>query len=440
MGPMGLIGPMGPMRLMGPMGPMGPMRLMRLMGLIALIGLMGLLGSCSKEQVEEPTPVDPGKAITFGAVLQPTTQVEAGTRSETPLEDLNITDFMLWAFKNKDIEDGTDPINYTTPQCVIPSYTVSWTENTEHTTTTNSDGWEYVDGADQTIKYWDWDATAYKFFGYAPATASATVEFYKPNGASGAYEAYEANEANWANVDWGNYTKCRVSIDADASTAASQTATPYISRLWFSNGNTTENYQPFGKAVQLQFVKPFAQVRFMYKFVNEGNAGLTRDVIDNSVFAPTDPQAGGIAISGKVRLEVPLTGTATKETWSTAPTSYMTDKRGDNIYFTQDWYELTDAELATAQANNEDAKIANQRYWYTVLPANDQGSYTLTAVVNGDDRTADVPAAYMNWLPGYSYTYIFKVSAGGDISFNEVQVAIKKWTITSTEEKEVYNW
>ena len=101
------------------------------------------------------------------------------------------------------------------------------------------------------------------------------------------------------------------------------------------------------------------------------------------------------------------------------------------MYFTKDWYECSDASSDL---------YAGREHWYTVLPAKGQGSYTLTANINGSDQTAVVPAEFMQWSPGYSYTYIFKVMTGGGIKFDEVQVAVKQWELTAPTERKVYNW
>ena len=46
---------------------------------------------------------------------------------------------------------------------------------------------------------------------------------------------------------------------------------------------------------------------------------------------------------------------------------------------------------------------------YTVFPAPEgQSDYKMTVSVDGEPKTAIVPAQFMTWLPGYQYTYIFK--------------------------------
>jgi hypothetical protein len=90
---------------------------------------------------------------------------------------------------------------------------------------------------------------------------------------------------------------------------------------------------------------------------------------------------------------------------------------------------------------DNDAKVYStcENGWYWVLPIISQGSYTLTVKVNNNDRAVTVPAEYMTWLPGYSYTYIFKVTEEGGVEIGWVEYAMTPWT-EMTATKTVYNW
>ena len=61
-------------------------------------------------------------------------------------------------------------------------------------------------------------------------------------------------------------------------------------------------------------------------------------------------------------------------------------------------------------------------------------------VVTGDPKVGIVPAQYMSWLPGYEYTYVFKISERGGITIDVIQVAVNEWNNTRTVDHEVYNW
>ena len=117
-----------------------------------------LFTSCSQEQVSPDPEEQKPTAIAFNGSLNE----EEVTRATTPLEDYT-TSFRVWAYKNMSETAGV----YGNTQMVFPGFTVRWINNSAATSTTNSDGWEYILVAypDQTPKYWDWYAKAYRFFG-----------------------------------------------------------------------------------------------------------------------------------------------------------------------------------------------------------------------------------------------------------------------------------
>ena len=357
---------------------------------MAMAMLMGMAWSCcsSDDSDEQDVPVT-GTPIAFSAKEGEETAVNNGgagarmmTRA-TSLHDMNVNAFKVWGFKNTDD-------NYTEYQTVFPGYTVNYSTGL---TASNSSGWEYVEqqtGSDpeQTIKYWDWSAKAYRFFAVT--------------GAAGNYEAYGANGAN------GIY----FTFTADASTAA----TPYYSRLWFSTGNTTDYpTRQFGKPVQLEFMQPFARVRFMFTYAYEAEGVKLKD----PSFKPTDDS--GIDLKGTFTVTYPLTGSAEQESYEVTPASPR----------------------VTLTAFTEEYIPEGTEKWYAVLPIATnvtQGSYTLTVTINGHDKSCVVPEAYMQWRPGYSYTYIFKVNEDGGVEIDLVQAAFKPWVEQSSDDYEVYNW
>lgn len=392
--PMGLIGPMrpiGPMRLIRPMRPIGPMSLIGLIGLIALIALTG----CSKDSAEVDVPQTQERAITFSGALQDDEEV---TRAATPLSDLTHT-FSVWGYKNDGYDSSTD--TYTSYQTVMPGYVVNWAANSANTTTSNTNNWEYVgltNYPQQTIKYWDFDANAYRFFAVAPGTGTNATTAYTTVLGTGAYEPNEANEAN------GAYT---FSATVDASTQAGVDAAPYFSQLWFSTGNpTTYADKQFGRPVQLTFLKPLARVRFLFTFME----GLTfgRESVSNISFRPLD-NTQTIATAGTVTVYYPLKGTDITESWSATASSGSTAFTLDNT-------------------------------WYAVIPSITQGAYKMSITVFGEDKTATVPAEYMQWKPGNEYTYSFKITDGGSLILDVIQVGINQWVQKGSTDRYVYNW
>ncbi len=432
------------MRLMGPM---------RLMGLIGLMGLMGCSGgedATGQTPTTPPTPTTPTiteTAITFSGQQSEEQAVSRGANraneangpyrraAGTPLSDAGVSQFHVWGYKNMDYNDGTGVYGGT--QTVFPGYTVNWISGSAATTTTNSNGWEYVaqqtTSDEQTIKYWDMGAKAYRYFavtgwsGVAPPTPPATYEANKTYGANG---TYGAAGTYWAN---GAYKAYEFSMLADASNAGAMEATPYFSKLWFSTGNLgAYPDKQFGKPVTLEFLKPFARVRFLYKYSTPREGFKLKD----QQFRPTSDvgaeEANKVKIAryGTVTVHYPTEGPEIKEWYTVEPNSDSDPAVNKALEaFTEDFDPDNDAKVYNTCDNG----------WYWVLPIISQGDYTLTVKVNNSDRSVTVPAQYMQWLPGYSYTYIFKVTEEGGVEIGWVEYAMTPWT-EMTATKTVYNW
>ena len=400
---MGLMGLMGPMRLMGLIRPIGPMRAMLLMALLFA------LSSCSKgsdeELTEQPATEQPEEMPILFAGNMPE---EAAVTRSTSLHDAGPKAFNVWGYKN---------MSSSPTQTVFPSYVVNWTSNSAGTTTSNSSGWEYVaQKPNQTIKFWDWSAKAYRFFavtGWTGLTPPETIGGYGANMAYGAYETYKTDGAD---ETYGDY---KVSMLADAS---STTSTPYFSHLWFSTGDpVTYADKLFGKPVTLEFLQPFTRVRFIFKYVFP-REGIK---LEKQSFKPTD--GSSIVRKGIVTVSYPLEGPKTEEWFEmnkdTRPAApHLTE-------FTEDYDPEDDTKVYTGTAKG----------WYTVLPNLSQGSYTLTVTINKVEKTAVVPANYMKWLPGYSYTYVFKITDEGGVVIGWVESAVTPWTEMEAD-RTVYNW
>ena len=383
--------------------------LMRLAGVLLRSAMMlavvtSLLAfvSCGNGSGDDPdtpgtTPDQPktDKPIVFSALQQGEQEVTRATTT-TPLEDKNVNVFEVWGFKNTSYDSNSN--SYGSVQTVIgaPSsmgYHVVWTNNSAYTTTSNTDGWEYVNKqnegeVEQTIKYWDWSANAYRFFGVTDVTKTTVT------GGSADY---------------------RISFKADA---AHEDASPYYSRLWFSTGNPTDYpTRQFGQPVKLEFLKPFAYVRFVFV---PSDPGVTLEEL--KITAPSfGPITSGqkIAVNGTFTVIYPLTGLSISESWNTIPGTDDDDK-------------IPPFSVAYTDANQK---------WYTVLPAVGQGAFKLQMTVNGDpDKGCTIAAEYMDWLPGYSYTYVFKVSEEGGVNLGEVLTAYTNWKTASDGEYTIYNW
>lgn len=366
--------------------------LMRSASLLLLSALTVLaVVSCSGGGDEPGTPgTTPGNPdnnapILFSASHEANTDV---TRSESPLE-LKVKSFIVYGYKNS----GAD---YSGVQKVFPGYIVKWYNHTENTTTTNTDGWEYVnqqpdDGVtpEQTIKYWDMSATAYRFFGVAKG--------------EGEYQTEETS-------DGGQF---KLSFNLDATSEAGVNAAPYFSKLWFS----TNNYEvypdrEFGKPVRLLFLKPFARVRFMFTQSNPKAVLL----LENKSFGPKITNT--IIDKCKLTVTYPLKGAQPNDIESYEITG-------------PDPEEVTDPPTVTepqgVTAFTEDYSETVQRWYNVYAPQNNLGVFTLRVTVNGAIKEVDVPAEYMKWEPGYQYTYVFKITDMGGVEIDLVESAFSTW-------------
>lgn len=358
-----------------------------------------LLTGCSHDAGDELggggiiTPPQPETAIVFtGDMLEEKTVTRADALEEY------YTSFNVWGYKNNTYASNS----YTDYETVMYGYTVNYTSGSDNSSTSNSNGWEYVDqqtegATKQSIKYWDPDAKAYRFFG-CTGTIGTDVTVTE------------------------DMTSDPKSVTLACEVNAAREQTLLYSKLWFSTGSQDYPDKQFGKAVKLEFQKPVVKVRFLYKLSDETGMFLLED----QNFAPTT-EGKTIATAGIFNVTYPLTGTATAETWSVGTTTASIEG------FTEDYYEI---------GENEDVAesiLAGQKKWYTVLPATNQGPYELSVKINEEPRSAIVPAEYMEWKPGYQYTYVFKITDSGSVTLEDVFSGFIKW---DSEEASytIYNW
>ena len=314
--------------------------------------------------------------IAFHCGLQDTQEVS--TRASSDLHAAGVSNFKVWAYKNT-AKSGSE---YTAYQTVMNGYTTWWEPSGS---TSNTDDWEYVNNTTQLIKYWDLSAKAYRFMAVAPATTQHTAQVVGTTDQS-----------------------LQLTFSADATDISNA---PYFSELWFNTGSQ------YRQAVQMQFIRPVSFVRFMFRFADDLTQYSLDDLEDIS-FAPIQ-EGDKIYTKGEFTVSYPLTGTAVKSSWSTTP-----DATGSFTAFTEDYRESG----------------TNPHKVYAVLPIVTQSSYILTVTLNGEERTAVVPAHMMSWQPGYEYTYVFKITEAGSVYLDLLQMAVHDWNEVNSKDYELYNW
>ena len=361
--------------------------------------------SCSHSGQDDPfIPGSSESGIAFGG--NSGKWQEAGSRAwsqigaragegETGLETL-FSSFRVWGFKTKtdthqDGGNGTAVI-----QKVMEGYLVDWDQNK---------GWEYIGkqntflNTTQTIKYWDYSASSYRFMAYASKDANdATVTVTSSTDATQGTTVFK--------------------IPYAFSNDATSTTTPYISELWASNNQST-GQNKYGDQVKLTFAPLIAKVRFKFKYA-EGQEPQITDISFKDSRWQKDAKgnwqwtAGNEAktpIGGTIVISYPLSETNTQvlKSWENTKAGLL--------------------ELTIPYEEEKDAIHQTETYqkWYYMPPMDiancKQGSYTITANVNGNPVSATVGSEYTQWKAGCQYTYTFKISeTNTSISFAEVQV------------------
>lgn len=374
---------------------------MKLYRILTIPFLALCLFSCAGSGQEEPDvptlPEEPkGVSISFGG-NSGTWQDAPTTRAnkETGLETISKT-FKVWGYKTT---EGNYTSGFDKSQNVMNGYIVNWTQPAAGGT----GSWDYTGirneelQTTQTIKFWDYSSTSYRYFAFSPANAKVTTTFLSEDGNT--------------TTDAAAATQTSFSIPFEYKEDATAVTTPYISDLWLSDNQNFEN-RKYGACVKLTFAPIITKVRFKFNYLKDTKISIT-DIVFKNINDEHSPTKGNIIVS------YPITGTGTKASYNWVTTETGTEP----IKFTIPYEE--DADL--------NHQATERKKWYYVPPLGDsnkpQGAYIISATIDGKKSTATIPAEYMQWKAGYQYTYIFKITvAGPNIAFTNMQV--EKWVET----------
>lgn len=370
---------------------------------LLLLAVALSFASCASDEIDvpEPQPVPTEKAISIGSPRE--TDMQQSSRAANGLEEAGVEHFRVWSYKTTAVTTQA-PYFYSAAQNVMDRYVVRWQQNTAGTTASNTADWDYlgienplIPSGLQTLKYWDYGATSYRFFAFAPSDAlEPDVAYTYPVTHGIGPEAYETFD---------------ITFPADAE---HPDAAPYISKLWFSN-NSADNHM-YGDVVTMEFMKPVCRVRIKLLDMNgQLIANPQADGFTQLSFAPSGSEL--IVQRGRLKVSYAITG-------PTTITHYipMVTIEGS-----------PEGTVAIAEYG------AGYDHWYNVLPHVGQGAYQLTAVVAGKKKTAVVPSQYMSWNPNTEYTYFFKLTDQEFEFIDLIQIGVKEW-ITEDDEHDIYNW
>ena len=383
-----------------------------------------LLSCSTPEQDDLLIPEPQQGSISFGGESGSWQDAPTSRAGETGLETIKKS-FRVWGYKNT---GGNKTDGFTEPQKVMDGYIVKWNQPAAGST----GNWEYSGivntklNATQTVKYWDYSATCYRYFAFSPEGANVTTTLLQEGGnsvsqagttseegstnqAGTTSEEGSSNQAGTTSAEGStNQTdkasKVSFQIPFEYNENATSSTTPYISDLWLSDNQNFGDDKKYGACVKLTFAPIVTKVRIKFKYPEN----ITNISIKNISFQKTD---GDVPTAGNIRITYPITGTETQPVYS-----WVTTQSG-SINLSVPYEEEKDKIHQTEERGK----------WYFVPPIGEQGTYTMTATIDGKTSTAIIPAEYMQWKAGYQYTYIFKITeAGTVISFTNMQV--EKWT------------
>lgn len=294
---------------------------------------------------------------------------------------------------------------------VFKDYSVLYNENL---TTSNTNKWEYVKD-NQTIKYWDYSASEYRFVAGSPILA---FNFKVPS------------DGTTVNIESATITGLGGHIVANTSETANTFNPVYVAEPKVVAKADYKN------TVQFNFVRQQSMVRVGFYetipgyFVSEVHF-YAYDTDDKTLKVSTSNNViltsatDGYFVGGSN-----LTGTVTYDWKSTTP-SYTYKYDDTNLVKSQNWYA---GELGTLATKSSEPKV-NILYgtdkdmsttgYFTVLPTPSETEASPILIkcdytLNSDDlsgetikvtgATAAIPAAYSKWEPNTRYTYLFKIS------------------------------
>lgn len=378
------------------------------------------LASCSSDDFlgENPGNVQNATtAINFGGEAG---KITRATSNEGTVPQMLDGQFKVYGVK---ITNGTISHN------VFPDYYV-W-DVADKNTTSNTNGWEYVGAKDasnlgtgkitltkdQTIKYWDYSATEYRFVAGSPISAfNYNTSWNQTTG------------THITNVEVKGLAG-HINANLEDGTASALEANP----VYIADPVKVVKAK-YKDPVTFSFKRQQSMVRVgLYetipgysitdiKFYAYDTDGTTLKVSDgNNVIltsATTDYFVGGSGVKGTVTYD-----------WTSETPSYTFEYTDDvNLKKSKNWYAgklgtlptTSSAEVASLYGSDKDMSATG---YFTVLPTQAATAspilikcdYTLfdgntgeTIKVTG--ATAAIPAAFSKWEANTRYTYLFKIS------------------------------
>lgn len=373
-------------------------------------------------------------AIQFGGG---TTKTHRATSTGVyKIENLKANGFWVYGTKHSNDEDNTA----TNDQAVYTNYYLNYKDGTANNTQSNTAGWEYVGvdntkyrdnvtpkvDADQTIKYWDYSATAYTF--YAATAKPEDVEAGKVTikkitadaGANGSvytkgYEVTLKDGATWDELYFADRKVINKTRDAEHGKND-----VYGGEVNFTFRNALTKV----RVAMYETIPGYSVTIDKFYYTKEGETDQTTEATDkfkaDASNTPLETSATGVTYKVVYYSDTEADGQLENqpkmlpnETGEGAEKKVLELGDGVNLkqgtilseIITTPTYDTDGGKYTLFMPQADNDKTLSLKVNYTLTSLDGSGEQ-----IKVKGATAVIPAKYLCWRPNYAYTYLFKIS------------------------------
>lgn len=302
---------------------------------------------------------------------------------------------------------------------VFDNYQVVWEDNSANSTETNVANWEYANKEKyvlsaanaQTVKYWDNNFPQYDFIAYSLGINEPAIETSDWDGDMPKAGKIGVSAINPANLKTAAYTLTGSAADLGSC---------YIADI-VTVSRTADGYSK--EPVTIKFRNLTSKVRIaLYETVFGYDVKDVKFYTDETSKVPTTNAAlygstDFFRSAGTYTVYYPTINTPNNSDNNVAHVTYSGNAQAVGQFgaFPQTAIGQTSAEVTyagnadgqyyTAVLPQEEGAVLNLRVDFTL-----ESTDGLHETIKVYGATAQVPATYSKWQPGYAYTYIFKIS------------------------------
>lgn len=370
-------------------------------------------------------------AIQFGGG---TTKTHRATSTATyDLAKLQGNGFWVYGTKHSAAEDNTA----TNDQAVYTNYYLNYKDGTANNTQSNTAGWEYV-GVDnsnyrdnvtpnvtqaQTIKYWDYSATAYTFYAATAKPSDVqegkvTINKITEDAAGSVYtKGYEVtlkNGASWDELYFADRKVISKSTDAEHGKHD-----VYGGEVNFTFRNALTKV----RVAMYETIPGYSVTIDKFYYTKDGEAAQTTEATDNfkadASNTPLETSPEGVTYKvvyydeteagGQLKNQPKMLPNAAGKPGATKTVLELGDNLKANTklseIITTPTYDTDGGKYTLFMPQADNDKTLSLKVDYTLTSLDGSGE-----IINVKGATAVIPAKYLCWRPNYAYTYLFKIS------------------------------